>query len=74
MSFRLSDYPIIAYLIWKGSYNRSYRNNTGRYIIAYLIWKGSYNGLMHRILECNIIAYLIWKGSYNSIKRSAHNA
>ena len=34
---------IIAYLIWKGSYNRSCNRGRKVYIIAYLIWKGSYN-------------------------------
>ena len=34
---------IIAYLIWKGSYNRSTAYIWVVLIIAYLIWKGSYN-------------------------------
>ena len=34
---------IIAYLIWKGSYNVSDGGNKIEFIIAYLIWKGSYN-------------------------------
>ena len=34
---------IIAYLIWKGSYNMWFRYLTIFLIIAYLIWKGSYN-------------------------------
>ncbi len=34
---------IIAYLIWKGSYNLAAERLFVRYIIAYLIWKGSYN-------------------------------
>ena len=34
---------IIAYLIWKGSYNGLVPSLKGRIIIAYLIWKGSYN-------------------------------
>ena len=34
---------IIAYLIWKGSYNLSEEVKQPHLIIAYLIWKGSYN-------------------------------
>ena len=34
---------IIAYLIWKGSYNVNKLQPVRRLIIAYLIWKGSYN-------------------------------
>ena len=34
---------IIAYLIWKGSYNLGASNAAYARIIAYLIWKGSYN-------------------------------
>ena len=34
---------IIAYLIWKGSYNQMIFGVKGLKIIAYLIWKGSYN-------------------------------
>ena len=34
---------IIAYLIWKGSYNGEDAIVTYKRIIAYLIWKGSYN-------------------------------
>ena len=34
---------IIAYLIWKGSYNLQAVFIGIFYIIAYLIWKGSYN-------------------------------
>ena len=34
---------IIAYLIWKGSYNCAHFENPFNLIIAYLIWKGSYN-------------------------------
>ncbi len=34
---------IIAYLIWKGSYNYNIRSMLCKSIIAYLIWKGSYN-------------------------------
>ena len=34
---------IIAYLIWKGSYNSTSYGTCYAYIIAYLIWKGSYN-------------------------------
>ena len=36
---------IIAYLIWKGSYNHYWFIITTAKIIAYLIWKGSYNFL-----------------------------
>ena len=56
---------IIAYLIWKGSYNTSDRHIFFKYIIAYLIWKGSYNLGVKIEKAINIIAYLIWKGSYN---------
>jgi len=34
---------IIAYLIWKGSYNLLNARICIANIIAYLIWKGSYN-------------------------------
>ena len=34
---------IIAYLIWKGSYNLKRVEQSENAIIAYLIWKGSYN-------------------------------
>ena len=34
---------IIAYLIWKGSYNVLITAKLQFDIIAYLIWKGSYN-------------------------------
>ena len=34
---------IIAYLIWKGSYNLAVSAKNADLIIAYLIWKGSYN-------------------------------
>ena len=34
---------IIAYLIWKGSYNLLFLCLFLAVIIAYLIWKGSYN-------------------------------
>ena len=34
---------IIAYLIWKGSYNTEEQETIALGIIAYLIWKGSYN-------------------------------
>ena len=37
------DINIIAYLIWKGSYNKCEAINDINGIIAYLIWKGSYN-------------------------------
>ena len=37
---------IIAYLIWKGSYNSSFSSISLHSIIAYLIWKGSYNLLV----------------------------
>ena len=36
-------FKIIAYLIWKGSYNGLMPKVKKNYIIAYLIWKGSYN-------------------------------
>ena len=35
---------VIAYLIWKGSYNEAGTVLTFVNVIAYLIWKGSYNG------------------------------
>ena len=38
---------IIAYLIWKGSYNLVLVRVTTENIIAYLIWKGSYNLMGH---------------------------
>ena len=34
---------VIAYLIWKGSYNYSSSSSSFSKVIAYLIWKGSYN-------------------------------
>ena len=58
---------IIAYLIWKGSYNRPKRANWFRCIIAYLIWKGSYNYNCIISNFISIIAYLIWKERYNKI-------
>ena len=58
---------IIAYLIWKGSYNASPPCQSHSRIIAYLIWKGSYNRHKRRFRKHLIIAYLIWKGSYNCV-------
>ena len=60
---------IIAYLIWKGSYNSICTQEAIDGIIAYLIWKGSYNLKVNLYPQPQIIAYLIWKGSYNSFKR-----
>ena len=56
---------IIAYLIWKGSYNNAKTLKIENFIIAYLIWKGSYNRHRADPRRVGIIAYLIWKGSYN---------
>ena len=56
---------IIAYLIWKGSYNNKFALHIFIVIIAYLIWKGSYNIASTAPNFSSIIAYLIWKGSYN---------
>ena len=56
---------IIAYLIWKGSYNIRPWLAAAITIIAYLIWKGSYNPQGAVGIPIGIIAYLIWKGSYN---------
>ena len=41
--FTLDNEDIIAYLIWKGSYNQNMFSLDNEDIIAYLIWKGSYN-------------------------------
>ena len=57
---------IIAYLIWKGSYNQALMIERIAHIIAYLIWKGSYNMSASNCVRRKIIAYLIWKGSYNT--------
>ena len=62
---RLNWNLIIAYLIWKGSYNLISQAIAGCAIIAYLIWKGSYNIQAVHTKRIQIIAYLIWKGSYN---------
>ena len=43
MVINKSMVKIIAYLIWKGSYNLSATAVKLPSIIAYLIWKGSYN-------------------------------
>ncbi len=40
---------IIAYLIWKGSYNLTLGVVSELTIIAYLIWKGNYNLLVLQI-------------------------
>ena len=56
---------IIAYLIWKGSYNFTFGLSVFINIIAYLIWKGSYNEEFFYMKSLVIIAYLIWKESYN---------
>ena len=45
----IEERPIIAYLIWKGSYNFHRQIQPGRGIIAYLIWKGSYNIFKHHL-------------------------
>ena len=58
---------IIAYLIWKGSYNFILLYLLILIIIAYLIWKGSYNLPNLRHVIDRIIAYLIWKERYNKI-------
>ena len=57
----IEDRPIIAYLIWKGSYNVDVNIICYSLIIAYLIWKGSYNPTMDTLEADTIIAYLIWK-------------
>ena len=43
MSLFIAYIFIIAYLIWKGSYNTLFFRHLKSIIIAYLIWKGSYN-------------------------------
>ena len=43
MSNYIRKLLIIAYLIWKGSYNGLVTPCALPLIIAYLIWKGSYN-------------------------------
>ena len=58
---------IIAYLIWKGSYNERDGFVADKLIIAYLIWKGSYNRIAGNCRRIDIIAYLIWKERYNKI-------
>ena len=58
---------IIAYLIWKGSYNWEPYWDKAAEIIAYLIWKGSYNPTSPIAAAASIIAYLIWKERYNKI-------
>ena len=45
------EYFIIAYLIWKGSYNFNEVQKRMIDIIAYLIWKGSYNEKINK--NCN---------------------
>ena len=64
---RLNWNLIIAYLIWKGSYNLAMNIAPYISIIAYLIWKGSYNVKFVLLGKLLIIAYLIWKGSYNTM-------
>ncbi len=39
----MRDFFVIAYLIWKGSYNDPVNHKWENTVIAYLIWKGSYN-------------------------------
>ncbi len=49
---------IIAYLIWKGSYNGNTMDTINRRIIAYLIWKGSYNAL-HKVWRSILIIAIV---------------
>ena len=61
MSFVVLLRRIIAYLIWKGSYNHIFNKVSVGVIIAYLIWKGSYNRTAPSTGWQKIIAYLIGK-------------
>ena len=45
----ISADEIIAYLIWKGSYNLFRLVKENSWIIAYLIWKVSYNLFLFKI-------------------------
>ena len=56
---------IIAYHIWKASYNMIVCDIYLCFIIAYHIWKASYNSFIVQSLVLLIIAYHIWKASYN---------
>lgn len=47
---RLNLNLIIAYLIWKGSYNRIAGNCRRIDIIAYLIWKERYNKIIKLVI------------------------
>ena len=49
-------FMIIAYLIWKGSYNIRDRNPAGSDIIAYLIWKERYNKIIKLVIT-NIFSF-----------------
>ena len=42
--------PIIAYLIWKGSYNYNCIISNFISIIAYLIWKERYNKIIKLVI------------------------
>ncbi len=46
----MSFSQIIAYLIWKGSYNRIAGNCRRIDIIAYLIWKERYNKIIKLVI------------------------
>lgn len=47
---RLNLNLIIAYLIWKGSYNSGSANRWPLPIIAYLIWKERYNKIIKLVI------------------------
>lgn len=47
---RLNLNLIIAYLIWKGSYNATCFTNPKHFIIAYLIWKERYNKIIKLVI------------------------
>lgn len=47
---RLNWNLIIAYLIWKGSYNRIRHLFSQMSIIAYLIWKERYNKIIKLVI------------------------
>ena len=58
LSITTTSYYIIAYLIWKGSYNAITSKERGNWIIAYLIWKGSYNAL-HKVWRSILIIAIV---------------
>ena len=61
------SFAIIAYQIWKASYNSRLLFTVDKIIIAYQIWKASYNALACRAADFRIIAYQIWN---NKVKDS----